>query len=79
MFPTNYLQKNLRNSFLMNYVGEVCDFEEQENRKKNEQGGYIFALVERKDLKLYIDARNYGNLSRFINHSCDANCEFMIV
>jgi hypothetical protein len=41
----------------MEYVGEVCEYEEQENRKKNEQGGYIFSLLERMDLKIYIDAR----------------------
>ncbi|KAG9404972.1 hypothetical protein AC1031_004070 [Aphanomyces cochlioides] len=29
--------------------------------------------------KLFIDAEKYGNITRFINHSCDANCGFFEV
>ena len=26
----------------------------------------------------YVDGKHKGNLSRFINHSCDPNCELVV-
>lgn len=63
--------------FIIEYVGEVIDDEEEEKRLKqyyenNEKSFYIM----QSDSDTYIDARNKGNISRFINHSCEPNCIF---
>ncbi len=61
----------IRDHFLFNYVGEKV-FEW--NRKKN---GYTLVLyVDKKcpSKSVYIDASTHGNISRFVNHSCDPNC-----
>lgn len=62
--------------FVMEYVGEVIDQEELNARVKlrgsrNTTNWYITQLTE----ELYIDAGRRGNLARFMNHSCDPNCE----
>lgn len=62
--------------FIMEYVGEVLDSEQFEKRaaeysKIGNQHYYFMAL--RSDA--IIDATTRGNISRFINHSCDPNAE----
>lgn len=62
--------------FIMEYVGEVLDSEQFEKRaaeysKKENKHYYFMAL--RSDA--VIDATTRGNISRFINHSCDPNAE----
>ncbi|KAL1431126.1 hypothetical protein MTO96_014515 [Rhipicephalus appendiculatus] len=63
-------------TFVMEYVGEVLTPEDFRKRVKqyardNNQHYYFMAL--RADE--IIDATQKGNVSRFINHSCDPNCE----
>ncbi|XP_065297716.2 histone-lysine N-methyltransferase SETD2 isoform X1 [Dermacentor albipictus] len=63
-------------TFVMEYVGEVLTPEDFRKRVKqyardNNQHYYFMAL--RSDE--IIDATQKGNVSRFINHSCDPNCE----
>lgn len=63
-------------TFVMEYVGEVLTPEDFRKRVKqysrdNHQHYYFMAL--RSDE--IIDATQKGNVSRFINHSCDPNCE----
>ncbi len=60
------------------YVGEVLKEEQISERlrkhellKPNDPNFYIMEL----EGGWYIDAREKGNLSRFINHSCDPNCK----
>ena len=66
-------------SFVVEYVGEVITNEEAEERgKKYDAEGrtYLFDLDfnSGEDDNLYtVDAAFYGNLSHFINHSCDPN------
>merc|ERR1719341_2926 len=65
-------------SFVVEYVGEMITSEEAEERgKKYDAEGrtYLFDLdFNRGDQNLYtVDAAFYGNLSHFINHSCDPN------
>ncbi|XP_050534604.1 histone-lysine N-methyltransferase NSD3 isoform X3 [Daktulosphaira vitifoliae] len=62
-------------SFVIEYVGEVIDEEEFRNRcyemqKQNEQNYYFLTI----DHNRMIDAGPKGNLSRFMNHSCEPNC-----
>jgi len=65
-------------SFVTEYVGEVISSEEAERRGQiyDTRGcTYLFDLDYNKgDLNPYtVDAAKYGNVSHFINHSCDPN------
>lgn len=65
-------------SFVVEYVGEVITSEQAEERgKKYDAEGrtYLFDLdFNLGDENLYtVDAAFYGNLSHFINHSCEPN------
>ncbi|KAM6184465.1 LOW QUALITY PROTEIN: histone-lysine N-methyltransferase EHMT2-like [Sarcoramphus papa] len=57
-------------TFICEYVGELISDAEADVR---EDDSYLFDL-DNKDGEVYcIDARYYGNVSRFINHLCDPN------
>ncbi|XP_025406749.1 uncharacterized protein LOC112680773 isoform X2 [Sipha flava] len=62
-------------SFVIEYVGDVIDEEEFQRRclemhQRNEQNYYFLTI----DNSRMIDAGPKGNLSRFMNHSCEPNC-----
>lgn len=54
------------------YVGELTDGAEIARRKQipGRLDCYVFKISD----DLYIDAEYTGNLSRYINHSCEPNC-----
>ncbi len=60
----------------MEYLGEVLDYYEFHARTKQyAKGGnvhYYFMALNSDEI---IDATKKGSTSRFINHSCDPNCE----
>ena len=60
----------------MEYVGEVLDFKLFKSRtkqySKSGQEHFYFMAINPEEI---IDATTKGNISRFINHSCDPNCE----
>lgn len=57
-------------SFICEYIGELISDSEADRR---EDDSYLFDL-DNKDGETYcIDARRYGNISRFINHLCEPN------
>ena len=61
---------------IIEYVGEVIDDDEsyrrlQRQAAKGEQ--HVFQMQLMTDR--VIDAFHKGNIARFINHSCDPNCE----
>lgn len=60
---------------LIEYVGEIITHPEADERyddeSMDEHHTFLFTITSR----LVIDATNDGNESRFINHSCDPNCE----
>ena len=56
---------------IMEYAGEVIDTATKNMRTREKHDNYYIMLLEKG---WYIDARNVGNLSRFINHSCAPNC-----
>ncbi|XP_061867594.1 histone-lysine N-methyltransferase EHMT1 isoform X3 [Colius striatus] len=57
-------------TFVCEYVGELISDAEAELR---EEDSYLFDL-DNKDGDVYcLDARFYGNISRFINHFCEPN------
>lgn len=58
------------------YVGDVIDHEEFNRRleikhKARDENFYFLVL----DKDRIIDAGPKGNVSRFMNHSCEPNCE----
>ena len=66
------LQSIKANTFVTEYVGEVITSEEAEKRGElyDEEGEtYLFDLDFDDDHMFTIDAKNYGNISHFFNHS----------
>ncbi|XP_077329440.1 histone-lysine N-methyltransferase SUV39H2 [Lithobates pipiens] len=71
------LQKIKKHSFVMEYVGEVITSEEAERRgQQYDSTGitYLFDLDYESD-EFTVDAARYGNVSHFVNHSCDPNLQ----
>jgi len=67
-------------SFVIEYTGEVIDQAEALRRStiyKQTENNYLFDLDynEESEATYSIDATHQGNLSRFINHSCNANLQ----
>jgi histone-lysine N-methyltransferase SUV39H len=62
-----------KGTFVLEYTGELLGNIEAGKRKMTR---YLFDLnMDRLESGFYtIDAYHYGNLARFINHSCDPNC-----
>eukprot|EP00066_Takifugu_rubripes_P014720 XP_011603986.1 PREDICTED: histone-lysine N-methyltransferase SETD2 isoform X1 [Takifugu rubripes] len=64
------------NTFVLEYCGEVLDHKEFKTRVKeyarNKNIHYYFMALKNNEI---IDATLKGNLSRFMNHSCEPNCE----
>ncbi|XP_072181261.1 uncharacterized protein [Diadema setosum] len=64
------------NEFVMEYVGEVLNPSEFRQRaksySKNKNLHFYFMALKSDEI---IDATEKGNVSRFMNHSCDPNCE----
>ncbi|XP_078275559.1 histone-lysine N-methyltransferase SUV39H2-like [Rhinoraja longicauda] len=71
------LQRIKKNSFVMEYVGEVITSEEAERRGRfydSEGITYLFDLDYVED-EYTVDAAHFGNISHFVNHSCDPNLQ----
>ncbi|KAJ8261093.1 hypothetical protein COCON_G00168160 [Conger conger] len=65
-----------KGDFVMEYVGELIDAEECRQRIKRSHENHVtnfYMLTLTKDR--VIDAGPKGNFSRFMNHSCNPNCE----
>lgn len=52
---------------ILEYVGEIITSKEADRRG----GKYLFEISNRRT----IDGKGRDNLARYINHSCDPNCE----
>lgn len=70
-------QRIQQGQFICQYVGEVITFEEAEKRGREYDANgltYLFDLDFNSIENPYVvDAANLGNVSHFINHSCDPN------
>ncbi|KAL3095625.1 hypothetical protein niasHT_024451 [Heterodera trifolii] len=72
-------------TFVIEYVGEVLGEEEARRRIDivgRHEHNYLFTIREfiRGECRsTFIDARHKGNISRFINHSCEPNLSLQIV
>jgi histone-lysine N-methyltransferase NSD2 len=65
-----------KGQFVVEYVGELIDEEECERRLNemvsNNQTNFYFLTIDKERI---VDAGPKGNLARFMNHSCQPNCE----
>ncbi|CBI29505.3 unnamed protein product, partial [Vitis vinifera] len=57
-------------SFICEYIGELLEDKEAEQRTGNDE---YFSCEVVEDAGFTIDAAQYGNVGRFINHSCSPN------
>ena len=75
-FPHMFCHDICRGVLVMEYVGEVLDYEDFTARtelySETNQSHFYFMSLNADEI---LDATNKGNVSRFINHSCDPNCE----
>ncbi|KAH1005188.1 hypothetical protein HUJ04_006218 [Dendroctonus ponderosae] len=72
-------------SFVCEYAGEIISEKEASIRfklnAKHRRMNYIFCIDEHfgdNSVKTFIDPTVYGNIGRYINHSCDPNCSMII-
>ncbi|MBN3296860.1 histone-lysine N-methyltransferase SUV39H1 isoform X1 [Amia ocellicauda] len=71
------MERIRKNSFVMEYVGEIITSEEAERRGHiyDRQGAtYLFDLDYVEDVYT-VDAAHHGNISHFVNHSCTPNLQ----
>lgn len=83
VFKTAYKGVGLRTTaeipgetFIMEYVGEVLDetkFRKRAKKYSKDDAQHFYFMALSADQ--VIDASNRGNISRFINHSCNPNAE----
>lgn len=70
------LEKISEGAFIREYIGEVISQREHESRLQSRrfEGGSSHTFVMQLKPGNYLDASSKGNMSRFINHSCEPNC-----
>lgn len=59
-------------ALIVEYIGEVIDYDEMTDRLKKKTSHYYFLSLEKG---FTIDSAKRGSVARFVNHSCDPNCE----
>ena len=69
-----YPARTFSGTFVIEYVGEILEIDEFEERtlRYSASEHFYFMALNGKEI---IDASRKGNSSRFINHSCEPNCE----
>ena len=60
---------------IIEYVGEVITWKEAQRRHPHDPKDPNHTFYFHVDEKRVIDAKHGGNSSRWINHSCNPNCE----
>ena len=74
-FATRRIRKGTR---IIEYTGEIITDEEADRRYDDEKMDRHHTFLFAVDVNHVIDGARRGNYSRFINHSCDPNCEAVI-
>ncbi|UYV70584.1 EHMT1 [Cordylochernes scorpioides] len=59
-----------KGTFICEYIGEIISDKEADHIKND---SYLFDLESKGGEVFCLDARDYGNVSRFINHHCQPN------
>jgi SET domain-containing protein len=75
MFATRTIRKG---ACLIEYEGERISHEEADRRHAAKVFGDNHTFLFTIDENIVVDGNVGGNASRFINHSCDPNCEVII-
>ena len=75
-FATTDIKKGTR---LIEYTGEKISHDEADRRYDDEKMKRHHTFLFTLDDNWILDAANGGNESMYINHSCDPNCEAVIV
>lgn len=67
------------NVFLVEFVGELISHAQQGKRPAINKE-YVLELpgLSTAGEKIFIDPTSSGNASRFVNHSCQPNCEYRV-
>lgn len=60
-------------TLVIEYVGELVTEKEFQDRLKTKKTLNFYFM--KYDKGLYIDAEKKGNMARFMNHSCNPNCQ----
>jgi SET domain-containing protein len=71
-FATRAIRKGTR---IIEYVGQRISWRTADKRYDDEKMGRHHTFLFTVDDKVVIDGAVKGNAARFINHSCDGNCE----
>jgi SET domain-containing protein len=74
-FATRRIRKGTR---LVEYVGERITPAEANTRYDDERSAHPHVLLFVVDKRTVIDAGVDGNEARYINHSCEPNCEAVV-
>lgn len=64
-------------TFILEYIGQVIDKKECDKRKIKNVSQFIIEIkiAQKSKMTSFIDAKNCGNATAFINHSCEPNCQ----
>ncbi len=73
------LRKIRRGTRIVQYVGEVIDDDEADRRYDDDAMGRHHTFLFTLDDDTCVDGAVGGNEASYINHSCDPNCEAVIV
>ncbi|XP_031333139.1 probable histone-lysine N-methyltransferase set-23 [Photinus pyralis] len=80
------LKRIKKGSFVCEYAGEIINetdaMRRHDQNEKSKRMNYIFGVIEhfgRVCMKMFIDPSTFGNIGRYINHSCDPNSELLTV
>ncbi|KAI5642260.1 SET domain-containing protein [Phthorimaea operculella] len=83
LFTKSFIPKG---TFICEYAGEIITkaqaLTRQNKNKREGKMNYIYCLNEHsteKVVQTFIDPSNFGNIGRYMNHSCEANCEVIPV
>ncbi|XP_075978813.1 histone-lysine N-methyltransferase SETMAR [Anticarsia gemmatalis] len=78
LFTTNFIPKG---TFVCEYAGEVITRSQAATRHQsnliNSKMNYIFCLKEHcgeSVVETFVDPSLFGNIGRYMNHSCEPNC-----
>ncbi len=74
-FATRRIRKGTR---IIEYIGERISQEEADRRYEDPSATSSHVLLFTVDKRIVIDAGVNGNQARFINHSCEPNCEAVV-
>lgn len=65
-----------KETFIIQYIGEILSINSEEGKKRTQAySKSTCTYMMRLSSKEVIDPTYRGNMARFINHSCDPNCE----